>query len=148
MLMRVSRWHLVGVIVVTVLCSLSEGIGLALLLPTLQVAGLNLTGPGEAGRYAAIVSRAFLTIGMRPSLILLLGIFVTLVGVRTVLSQVESVWTYAVQQEVEHHLRRGLYRAIADANWLFVCRNRASDFTHALTHEVYRIGSGTSIAPE
>jgi ATP-binding cassette subfamily C protein len=148
MLVQVSRWHLIGVIIVTVLSSLSEGIGLALLLPTLQVAGLNLAGQGEAGRYAAIVSRAFLAIGMRPSLILLLGIFVTLVGVRTVLSQVQNVWTYAVQQEVEHHLRRGLYHAIADANWLFVCRSRGSDFTHALTHEVYRIGNGTSIALE
>ena len=55
MLMQVSRWHLIGVIIVTVLSSLSEGIGLALLLPTLQVAGLNLAGQGEAGRYAAIV---------------------------------------------------------------------------------------------
>ena len=82
MLMQVSRWHLIGVIIVTVLCSLSEGIGLALLLPTLQVAGLNLAGQGEAGRYAAIVSHAFLAIGLRPSLIVLLGIFVTLVGVR------------------------------------------------------------------
>src|SRR5580658_7082089 len=146
MLMQVSRWHLIGVIIVTVLSSLTEGVGLALLLPTLQVAGLNLAGQGEAGRYAAIVSRAFLAMGLRPSLILLLGIFVTLVGVRTVLSQIQNVWTYAVQQQVEHHLRRGLYHAIADANWLFVCRSRGSDFTHALTHEVYRIGNGTNIA--
>ena len=81
-------------------------------------------------------------------MILLLGIFVTLVGVRTVLLQakIQNVWTYAVQQQVEHHLRRGLYHAIADANWLFVCRSRGSDFTHALTNEVYRIGSGTIIA--
>ena len=63
------------------------------------MAGLNLAGQGEAGRYAAIVSRAFLAIGLRPSLILLLGIFVTVVGVRTVLSQIQNVWTYAVQQK-------------------------------------------------
>jgi ATP-binding cassette, subfamily C, bacterial len=146
MLVRVSRWHVIGVVIVTVLFSLSEGIGFALLLPTLQVAGFNLAGQGEAGRYAAIVSNAFVAIGLHPSLILLLGVFVMLVGTRTVLGQIQSVWTYAVQQEIEHHLRRGLYHAIADANWLFVCRSRASDFTHALTHEVYRIGNGTNFA--
>lgn len=146
MLARVSRWHLIGVVVATVLFSLTEGVGFALLLPTLQVAGFNLTGQGEAGRYAAIVSHAFMAIGMRPSLTLLLGVFVMLVGARTVLGQVQNVWSYAVQQEVEDHLRRRIYRAIAGANWLFVCRSRASDFTHALTHEVYRVGNGTMLA--
>jgi len=145
MLVRVSRWHLIGVIVVSVLFSLSEGVGFALLLPTLQVAGLNLVGQGEAGRYAAMVSNVFVRMGMHPTLILLLGVFVVLFGARTVLGQVQSVWTYAVQQEIEHHMRRRLYHAIADANWLFVCRSRASDFTHALTHETYRVGNGTNL---
>ena len=146
MLVHVSRWHLVGVIAVAVLFSLTESIGIALLLPTLQVAGFNMAGQGEAGRYAALLSNAFAAIGLRPTLILLLGVYVTLVGARTVLGQIQSVGTYAVQQEVEHHMRRRLYHAIADANWLFVCRSRASDFTHALTHEIYRIGNGTNLA--
>jgi ATP-binding cassette subfamily C protein len=146
MLVHVSRWHLIGVIAVAVLFSLTESVGIALLLPTLQVAGFNMAGQGEAGRYAAMLSNAFAAIGLRPTLILLLGVYVTLVGARTVLGQIQSVGTYAVQQEVEHHMRRRLYHAIADANWLFVCRNRASDFTHALTHEIYRIGSGTNLA--
>jgi len=146
MLLRVSRWHVIGVILVMVLYSLSEGVGFALLLPTLEVAGFNLTGQGEAGRYAAIVSNAFVAVGLCPTLILLLGIFVILVGARTLLGQMQNVETYAVQQEVEHHLRRRLYRAIADANWLFVCRSRASDFTHALTSEIERIGIATNTA--
>jgi ATP-binding cassette, subfamily C, bacterial len=146
MLVNVSRWHLVGVIVVTVLFSLSEGIGIALLLPTLEIAGFNMAGQGAAGRYAAMLSNAFVAIGLHPTLILLLGVFVTLVGARTVLGQIQSVGMYAVQQEVEHHLRRRIYHSIADANWLFVCRSRATDFTHALTHEIYRIGNGTNVA--
>jgi ATP-binding cassette subfamily C protein len=146
MLMHVSGWHLMSVVVVMVLFSLSEGIGIALLLPTLQVAGFNMVGQGGAGHYAAMLSNAFDAIGLHPTLILMLGVFVTLVGARTVLGQIQSVGMYAVQQEVEHHMRRRLYHAIADANWLFVCRSRATDFTHALTHEIYRIGNGTNLA--
>jgi ATP-binding cassette subfamily C protein len=146
MLVHVSRWHLIGVVTVAVLFSLTESIGIALLLPTLQVAGFNMAGQGEAGRYAAMLSNAFVAIGLHPTLILLLGVFVTLVGARTVLGQIQSVGMYAIQQEVEHHMRRRLYHAIAEANWLFVCRSRASDFTHALTHEIYRIGNGTNLA--
>jgi len=105
-----------------------------------------MAGQGGAGHYAAMLSNAFLAIGLHPTLILMLGVFVTLVGARTVLGQIQSVWMYAVQQEAEHYLRRRLYHAIADANWLFVCRSRATDFTHALTHEIYRIGNGTNLA--
>jgi ATP-binding cassette subfamily C protein len=145
-LLHVSRWNLLGVIGVSVLFSLTEGIGFALLPPTLQVAGFNMAGQGEAGRYATMVSNAFLALGMRPSLIVLLGVFVLLVGARTVLDKIQSVWMYAVQQQLEHHLRDRIYHSIADANWLFLCRSRASDFTHALTHEVYRVGNGTNLA--
>jgi ATP-binding cassette subfamily C protein len=145
-LVHVSRWNLAGVVIVSVLFSLTEGVGFALLPPTLQVAGFNLAGQGEAGRYATMVSNAFLAVGMRPSLILLLGVFVMLVGTRTVLDKIQSVWMFAVQQDLEHHLRERIYHSIADANWLFLCRSRASDFIHALTHEIYRVGNGTNLA--
>ena len=130
----------------SVLFSLTEGVGFALLPPTLQVAGFNMAGQGEAGRYATMVSNAFLALGMRPSLILLLGVFVMLVGGRTVLDKIQSVRMFAVQQDLEHHLRERIYHSIAEANWLFLCRSRASDFTHALTHEIYRVGIGTNLA--
>src|SRR3984893_19566095 len=114
-------------------------------VPNIALGAVWGGGQGEAGRYAAIVSGMFISIGLRPSLILLLGIFVMLVGARTLLGQMQNVWRYRLQQDVEHHLRRRLYRAIAEANWLFVCRNRASDFTHALTSEIDRIGWTTNV---
>ena len=46
-----------------VLFSVTEGVGIALLLPTLQVAGFNLAGQGEAGRYAAMVAQALVAVG-------------------------------------------------------------------------------------
>jgi hypothetical protein len=136
MLFAVARWRLLAVLALMVLFSLTEGIGLALLLPTLQIAGLNLVHQGDAGRYASLVSAAFFAIGLKPTLILLLGVYVMLVGVRTLLRQLQDVSGYAVQQNVEHHLRFRLYRAIAEASWLFICRSSASGFTHALTAEV------------
>ena len=145
MLLGIARWQLLWVLTLIALYSLTEGIGFALLLPTLQVAGLNLAGQGEAGRYAAMVSGVFTACGLRPSLILLLGVFVILVGARAQLGQTQIVSRYALQQNVEHHLRQRLYRAITEANWLFVCRTRSSDFAHALTSEIDRVGDATNI---
>jgi ATP-binding cassette, subfamily C, bacterial len=145
MLLGIARWQLLWVLTLIAMYSLTEGIGFALLLPTLQVAGLNLAGQGEAGRYAAMVSGVFTACGLQPSLILLLGVFVILVGARAQLGQTQMVSRYALQQNVEHHLRRRLYRAITEANWLFVCRTRSSDFAHALTSEIDRVGDATNI---
>jgi ATP-binding cassette, subfamily C, bacterial len=142
-LIAVSRWQLVSAIALMTGFSLTEGVGIALLLPTLQVAGLNLTGQGEAGRYAHAVTAAFAAVGLHPDLLMLLGMYVVLAGLRTLVGRSQTVVMYRVQQDFEDHLRRGLYRAISGASWLFVSRTRASDFTHALTSDIDRVASGT-----
>ena len=139
-LARTTRWRLVGAVALMVAFSLTEGFGILLLLPTLEAAGMNLAGQGQAGRYARIISRAFGALGIHPSLAGLLVIFVFLIAARAALGRFQSVAVYAVEQEFELDLRARLYRAIANASWLHVCRNRSSDFTHALIDEASRSG--------
>ena len=141
-LIAITRWKLAAALVLVILFSLTEGIGIVLLLPTLQVAGLNLEHQGEAGRYARMVTVAFASAGLRPSLLMLLGLYVVLVGLRAVLGHFQTIATYNVTEYFELELRRRLYRAITNASWLFVSRMRASDFTHALTAELNRVGVG------
>src|SRR2546429_631895 len=40
--------------------------------------------------------------------------------------------------------RARLFRSITNADWLFLARSRASDFTHALTTELSRVGLATT----
>ena len=77
---------------------------------------------------------------MRPTLALLLAIFVVLIGVRTLLGRLQSIAIYAAEQRFEVRMRLELYRAISNASWLYVCRSRTSDFIHALTAELLRAG--------
>jgi ATP-binding cassette subfamily C protein len=127
-------------IAVIILASMTEGVGVILLLPTLQLAGLDLTGQGAAGRYTRAIQHALDRAGIHPTLLILLGMFVVLVAGRAFLSQPQGLSATIVQQSVEDRLRRRLYRAIVDASWLFVCRMRSSDLTHALTAEIQRVG--------
>ena len=142
-LLEVGWTRLLAALALMVLFSLTEGLGLALLLPTLQVAGLNLSNQGQAGRYAQMVTQAFAAVGLHPGLLMLLGFFVVLVGARALLGRAQNVATFAVVATVEDSLRRRLYRAIVNSSWSFVCRSRASDFTHALTGELERVATGT-----
>src|SRR5713226_9639297 len=90
-IVAISRWRVVLAVAMMVAFSLTEGVGVALLLPTLQIAGFDLAHQGVAGRYARIVSDSLLAIGLHPSLALLLGIFVLLVGLRTLFGKRQAV---------------------------------------------------------
>jgi ATP-binding cassette subfamily C protein len=141
-LVEVARWKLAWSVLLMVAFSLTEGIGVVLLLPTLEVAGLNMTGQGAAGRYAALLRSALAYVGLPPSLLLLLCIYVVLLAARTLLGRAQHVAMYGIVQDLQHQLRTRLYSAISRADWLFVCRIRASDLTHALTAEIARVGGG------
>ncbi len=138
-LFEVGRLRIAGAIALMLLFSLSEGIGVALLLPILQVSGFNLGGQGALGRYADAIAAAFEAAGIHPSLLPLLMVFAGLVGARALLGRWQSVAMYSVQQNFGALLRERVYHAIANASWLALSRMRSSDLTHALTSEIDRV---------
>jgi ATP-binding cassette subfamily C protein len=145
-LVALARWKVAWAIALMVALSLTEGIGIALLLPTLEAAGMDLSGQGAAGRYAALVSRSLQAVGLAPDLLALLVLFVVVLSARSILGRATSLAMYRVKREVEHKLRTRLYHSISRADWLLVCRLRASELAHALTAEIGRIGSAVLFA--
>ncbi len=111
-----------------VVASLTEGFGLTLTLPTLQLAGVDIGGHSEAGRFAAWVRTAFAAVGLRPTLLVMLGLFVAVVCVRALLSTAQGVATTMLYERFAQHLRQSLFEAISGAQWRFICRSRSSDF--------------------
>lgn len=144
-LFQVAGRPVILAVVVSFLVSLTEGLGIALLLPLLQVAGFHMDQGGQLGRLAT-GSRQFLTASGVPQpwwLALLLMAFVALVAVRSLLMRAQSVQTFSAVLRFDLHLTRELYSAILNANWLFLSRRRSSDFTHALTGEMARVDTAT-----
>jgi len=145
-LFEVDRLRIAGAIGLMLLFSLSEGLGIALLLPILQVSGFDLGAQGAVGRYANAMASAFEAIGLHPNLLPLLMVFAGLVGARALLGRWQQVAIYSVQQNFGARLRQRLYRAIANASWIALSRMRSSDLTHALTAEVDRVEAATFAA--
>ncbi len=143
-LMRSAGWRFWWTLALILLLTLTEGVGLALLLPTLETAGLDLHNQGQAGHLAGLVWRGPAAIGAHPGFLALLVIYVLVIGLRTILERNRSVSVWIMQQNFEDDLRRRLYRAIAGANWLFITRSRLADFTHALTAEIGRVAECVS----
>ncbi len=144
-LFRVGGRPVILAAAVMFLVSLMEGIGIALLLPLLQVAGFRLEQNGQLSHYAALCQRLLTATGIPPSLwlALLLMVFVLLVAARSILNRIQSVVTFSAVLRFDLHLTRQLYSAILNANWLYLSRRRSSDFTHALTGEIGRVDAAT-----
>ncbi|MDD1777394.1 MAG: ABC transporter ATP-binding protein, partial [Candidatus Helarchaeota archaeon] len=119
--------------------SLTEGISLLMLVPLLQLVGLDVQ-QGSIGRLAEFISSIFSAIGIRPTLIAVLCVYVLIVIIHSFLRRWETSVSLTLEYEFVVRLREKLYRAIANTNWLFFARNKVSDFTHALTIEMERIG--------
>src|ERR1700678_3640365 len=144
-LIRIARWQLLAAVLIMTFTSLTEGLGVALLFPILQVAGFNLANQGQVGHYTGEVRDLLVYSGLSPSLWLatLLLIFMLLMALRSLFSRVQSVLTFRTALGYELALSRRLYQAIINADWLFLVRRRSSDFTHALTAELARVATCT-----
>jgi ATP-binding cassette subfamily C protein len=138
-LVDVAPWKLVFVSLLTVCITLTESVGLLLLVPLLDVVGLDM-GSGAVGRIGRFITSIFAAVGARPTLTLVLGLYILVISARTFASSWQRVVATAIAQEFKVHLRQRLYRAIVNTDWLFFSRSRSSDFTHALTTELDRVG--------
>lgn len=125
-----------------VFISLTEGVGLLLLLPLMQLVGLNVDG-GSLGQIAGLTSQLFSFASVKPTLILVLLVYVAVISTNALLRRWQTIKSFAIEYEFAAHLRKHLYKSITRADWLFFIRMRASDFAHALTYEVERVGNGT-----
>jgi ATP-binding cassette, subfamily C, bacterial len=141
--LKIVRWRLSIAVALIVMSAVTEGLGVALLLPALQITGLEIGGRSGPGYYATRINDAFAAFGLRPTLLLMIGLFIGIVSVRAVLTMAQCLTTQTVQEQFCQLLRQRLYEAISCANWLFICRNRSSDLVHALTAEVDRVGTAT-----
>ncbi len=144
-LFQIARWQLIAAVIIMTFTSLTEGLGVALLFPILQVAGFNLANQGHVGHYTGEVRDLLVRSRLAPSLWLatLLLIFLLLMALRSLFSRVQSVLTFRTALTYELTLSRRLYQAIINADWLFLVRRRSSDFTHALTAELTRVTTCT-----
>ncbi len=144
-LIEIARWQLLTTVGLITLASLSEGLGVALLFPVLEIAGLNTTNQKHLGHYTAEIQRLLISSGLPQSLWLatLLMIFLLLMALRSLFGRAQTVRTFRTVLKYEMALSLRLYEDIINAEWLFLARRRSSDFTHALTSELARVASAT-----
>lgn len=135
-------WRAAGALGLTLLLSLTEGVGLFMLLPLLQLTGLEVDA-GPVDRMTGFLARGFGALHLPLSLSVVLVAYLLVMSARALLSRYETVNTFILQQRLVTRLRRRLYEAISHADWLFFVRSRPSSFVHTLTRELEAVGEAT-----
>lgn len=129
-------------IVLMVFTSLTEGISLLLLVPLLQLVGLNVQ-QGSLGQIADYIASFFNFLGITPTLTIVLLIYVMVISLNALIYRLQTTETSKIQYEFAASLRKSLFKRITVSNWIFFTRSRSSDFAHTLTNEIERISTGT-----
>jgi ATP-binding cassette subfamily C protein len=117
-----------------------EGIGLLALVPLLELVGLD-AHQGSLGPILAVFRSAFGAVGLEPSLPLVLGLYVTVVGIQAALQWQQGLLETALRENVVHSLRTRLYNAIQGTTWSHFSRMRGSSFAELLTQRVDRVAN-------
>ncbi len=138
LLRRAPRPHLLALVSLLLLGSLTEGIGIILLVPLLS----SLMG-GDNGN--AIVQHlldllAALDIPATPSGFLL--VFVGLVALRSVIQFAKDRTSLTLQFRVVDDLRETCIRQLMRADWRWITTQTRTDHMNLVLGEVQRIGTG------
>lgn len=143
-MVSITSWRSAVALVLTLFRSLTQGAQLLLLVPLMQIIGLDVQ-QGSVGWLSGLVSSAFAAVGLRPTLSAVLGAFVVLATLLSAITWWQTIFNLRLEQEFVATLRRRFYRAVAGTEWLVFSKIRSSDLTHALTTELNRVGGAASV---
>ncbi|MEQ1907210.1 MAG: ABC transporter ATP-binding protein [Vicinamibacterales bacterium] len=119
---------------------LAEGIGLLVLIPLLQLVGVD-AGQGALGRVMGVFRSGFALVGLVPTLPAVLALYVTIVTVQSLLQRQQTTVQTRLREQIVDTLRRRLHRAIAGTTWVYFSRTRTSTFGQLLTERIDRVAS-------
>jgi ATP-binding cassette subfamily C protein len=131
-------WVSIGLMVIL---GLTEGVGLVMLLPFLQLIGLG--GAGGGAGLATRMGNVLLNMGLPLNLLSILCVYVGIIAAHAIMTRYREVLNAGLVHGFIQSLRQRLYQALSRAEWLCFLRSRASDITHVLTTDLQRVGFAT-----
>ena len=136
-------WRFVGLVLLTLLIGLISGVSLVLLMPMLQVVGLDVAA-GTGAQLVELVFGTLASVGLQPTLPTVLGLNVLAVIATALLSRYQAILGVRANQAVVRQLRQRLYQSICRAEWLYIAGERSTRLSHVLLGELDRVGAAVS----
>lgn len=123
--------------------SITEGIGLVLLVPLLGT--LQETQAEPTGVIAAIM-QGLSHLGIPSTLFGLLGVFLALNIMRAIIMYVQTIMSEHFRLSILDDLRTKSFDAILESRWDWVTAQKKSDLSNLLINEINRIGNALNLS--
>lgn len=120
------------------LSSLTEGIGLVILVPLLGM--LQETGAEEVG-FVGNIAEGLVLAGIPITLTWLLGVFLVLNIARAIIKYSQSVMSERFRMELLDEVRTKSFDSMLEANWEWLASQKKSDMSNLLINEINRLGT-------
>ncbi|MCP4756488.1 MAG: ABC transporter ATP-binding protein [Proteobacteria bacterium] len=140
---KTFKIKLIVSILLMVLLSLTQGIGLLMLIPLLQLVDIGQTGEAVGG-IAGLIGGWTRAVGISSSLFEILCFYVGLVTANAMGQYLQSVLSSEMTHGFTRFCRNRLYASFARANWLFILKTRSGEVTYLLTSGLQRVGQGVT----
>ena len=127
-------------IVVLIVMGLTQGVGLLMLIPFLQLIGIGDSAPEGI---VAIIGKIWRFTGLLLSLPAVLVVYVGIVSLYAVIQRWSTILNSKLSHAFTRKLRDDLFRAMARVQWLRFIQIRGSDINHVMTSNLATIDSGT-----
>lgn len=130
-----SRGRVALTVALAVAVALTEGIGLLLLLPLLEIAGVAVGGD-VAGKLVSDVRLRLGLLGVPATALVVLGLYVAVMTTRALLVRWSIVASVRLQERFLLSRRQRLYRAMLESRWESVAGHRVGALVHSLTGDL------------
>nr|WP_319565126.1 ABC transporter ATP-binding protein [uncultured Rhodoferax sp.] len=132
------RGQVLMLLTLMILAGLTDGIGLLMLVPLLELLGGSHSGRGWVQQLLNVVQ----SVGLSPGVGGLLTVFVGLVAVRSGVQYAREQLGTRLQHGVVDQLRLRCFAALLGVEWRWLVNTRRSDHANLLLTDVSRVGVG------
>jgi ATP-binding cassette subfamily C protein len=136
------RFQVFILFLLMLLVGLTEGIGIMLLVPLLNL--LNGQAAQEGIAHSLFSFLGF--VGISPTAGGVLSVFVVLVALRSAMQFGRDYQSAHIQHEIVDRLRLSCFSALMNVQWKWLVNSRKSDQANLLLTDVSRVGTGLSFA--
>lgn len=135
--------QVLALLILMVLGGLSEGVGILLLVPLLD---LLQSGQGGNNPFAQMILTGIDHVGLPPSPGGMLSAFLILVLARNAIQYGRDMLAARLQHRLVDTLRERCFAALLGAEWRWLATGRAAEHANLLLTDVNRVGGGLNYA--
>jgi ATP-binding cassette, subfamily C, bacterial len=127
-------------IAVLIALGLTEGIGLLMLIPFLQLIGIGESTPTGI---VAVIGQVWNYTGLPLTLPAVLAVYVAIISVFALIQRGSTILNSKLSHAFTRKLRDDLFKAMARVQWLRFMQIRGSDINHVMTSNLTTVDNGT-----